>query len=60
MLNPVSHIEYYFEKGKGWVPFIVRFADMPRQAAKVANFGYPLRYTLAITVTVLPRHDVLR
>lgn len=44
MLDPVDHINYYFEKGKGWVPEVIRIAQL-RQAAKPINFGYPIRYT---------------
>lgn len=38
MLEPVHHIEYVFERGKGWLPVVVREASI-RQAVKTANFG---------------------
>jgi hypothetical protein len=43
MFNPVDHIEYEFKRGTGWVPVVIRQANL-RQAAMKANFGYQYQY----------------
>lgn len=51
MLDPVDHIEYYYVKGQGWVPQVIR-QEQPRRAAMPANFGSPGGYYAQPYVTI--------